>query len=232
MCVRHPRLRADRANKVVRSFVVQVREAIMLTSYAHSYSGPLVDDLEPGPESRRENPVGRLARLVVDDRASLLRFARRRTGSLEAAEEMLQLALVRAVDRIASLGDVRKIRPWFYRTLRSVIAEHPGAGEIRDGSAVARLFAYADGGLDVEATTARCAFTLGLIDRLPSDVAWVVRRVDLDGEPVPLVVAELGVTTGEVMARLHRGRHALRDELLRWCAVHAPRARPARRLDA
>ncbi len=53
---------------------------------------------------------------------------------------------------------------------------------------------------------ATCACSLGLLERVRPEHAAVLRRVDLDEEPIAEVARVLGVTTNNATVRLHRAR--------------------------
>jgi len=95
--------------------------------------------LEPAERDPRAPEV---LRVLLDNHARFLSFLERRVGSREEAEDILQEAFVRSVDRAGSLRDAESATAWFYRVLRNAVIDHYR----REGSrsrAVERLAAEA-----------------------------------------------------------------------------------------
>ena len=67
---------------------------------------------------------------LVRERSRFLEFARGRVGA--DAEDVLQIALTRAVLEVDGLRDETLARPWFFRILRNAIADHHARGALRD----------------------------------------------------------------------------------------------------
>ena len=88
------------------------------------------DDPEDGPAVDAEPSVAAKAadaavrRALVESRRQLLGFLRRRLGAAEAAEEVLQAFMLRAIERSAELRDVRTVRGWLSRVLATTIVDH------------------------------------------------------------------------------------------------------------
>ena len=62
--------------------------------------------------------------VLVDNRARFLAFLERRVGGRDAAEEILQQAYIRGMDRGGGLRAGESAVAWFYRLLRNVLADH------------------------------------------------------------------------------------------------------------
>jgi RNA polymerase sigma-70 factor (ECF subfamily) len=57
------------------------------------------------------------------------------------------------------------------------------------------------------------------VPTLRPDYAEIVRRADLEEEPRNQIAADLGLTTNNIGARLHRARRALKDKIEERCAT-------------
>lgn len=149
-------------------------------------------------------------------REELLAFARRRVRSGADAEDLLQQALMKATEHAAELREPEHVRAWFYRILRRTIADHHAKWALRE----AKLEMLAG---DMEEATAEevavCGCSLGRLEALRPDYASIVRRVDLDEEPLAEVAEALGITVNAATVRLHRARKALRADLLDFCGT-------------
>ena len=63
-------------------------------------------------------------RALVESRRQILNFLQRRLGSSEAAEDVLQAFMLRAIERSTQLRDVRSVRGWLSRILATTIVDH------------------------------------------------------------------------------------------------------------
>ena len=168
------------------------------------------------------NPV--VERLQANHR-QFLDFLTRRVGSREDAEEILQDAFVRSLQKAGDIRDDENAAAWFYRLLRNAITDHyrrRDAGN-RAIEAYAREAPDADPGFAAELERAVCACVNDLIPNLKPEYADLIRRVDLGGAEVAAAAAEFGISAGNARVRLHRARTALRHELersCRTCATH------------
>ena len=165
-------------------------------------------------------------RALVESRRQILSFLRRRLGSSEAAEDVLQAFMLRAIERLAQLRDVRTVRGWLSRILASTIVDHQRRStRRRQREAVMSpndLEAF-EIEADEELDEAVCNCLYKLLPTLKSEYAEVIWRVDLLGEPRDRVAARLGITLNNVTVRLHRGRQALKkrlEEMCLTCPVH------------
>jgi RNA polymerase sigma-70 factor (ECF subfamily) len=155
---------------------------------------------------------------IMADRETYLAFVRRRVRSGADAEDLFQQALVRATEHVDALREPSRTRAWFFQILRRVIADHHAAWALRE-SKLAVLAADMSEASPEE--VAACACSLGQLERIRPDYADIVRRIDLDEEPLAKVASVLGITTNNATVRLHRARHALRDQLEAFCGTSA-----------
>lgn len=165
-------------------------------------------------------------RALVESHRQLLGFLRRRLGSAEEAEDVLQAFMLRAIERSAQLHDVRMVRGWLSRILATTIADHQRRSiRRRQREAVMSPDDLENFSVeaDVELDEAVCNCLYKLLPTLKPEYAEVLWRVDLLGEPRDRVAASLGVTLNNVTVRLHRGRQALKkrlEEMCLTCPVH------------
>lgn len=167
--------------------------------------------------ARREELFG----LLAAQRGRWLEFLRRRVRSGADAEDLLQQAMLRASTRLDALRAAELLEPWFYRVLRSTLADHHTTWAIREAK-LQLLAAEAQEATPEEVAT--CACGLGLLDRLRPEYRDIVRRVDLEDERLADVALSLGVTVNNATVRLHRARKALREALLDRCGTTSAKA--------
>ena len=151
--------------------------------------------------------------VLVDNRARFLAFLEKRAGGRDAAEEILQQAYVRGMDRGGGLRAGESAVAWFYRLLRNVLADH-----WRHGDAERRALAAYAGEAALTAAEddalleAVCGCVTGLVDTLKPDLAAIIRGVDLERVPLRAYAARAGISANNA-------------------AVAAPRAAGARPTD-
>ena len=174
------------------------------------------------PSQSAPDPV--MARLLANHRR-FLDFVTAKVGSRAEAEEILQDAFVRGLQKGGELRDDESAVAWFYRLLRNAVVDHyrrKGVGK-RAIETYAREAAGVDPGLDADLERSVCACVNDLIPILKPEYADLIRRVDLGGADVTSAAGTLGITPGNARVRLHRARVALRKELersCRTCATH------------
>ena len=173
------------------------------------------------PESAERDPgSNEVLRVLLESHARFLGFVERRVGSREVAEDILQEAFVRSLDRAPSLRKADSITAWFYRVLRNAITDHYR----RQGTqrrAVDRLAAEVEPvpSVDEELDAVVCACVLALLDTLKPAYALAVRRVDIEGLTVREYGEKAGISATNAGVRLYRAREALRRQLARSCGT-------------
>ena len=156
--------------------------------------------------------------MLLDNHARFLAFLERRVGSREEAEDILQEAFVRSLDRASSLRDAGSATAWFYRVLRNALTDHFRRQDAR-GRAIDRLTieTHLETDPDAELEAVVCACVLSLVETIKPEYGTAIRRVDLDGLSVRDYAIEAGITPSNAGVRLHRAREALRKQLVRTC---------------
>jgi RNA polymerase sigma-70 factor (ECF subfamily) len=176
-----------------------------------------MNDVDPSPD---------VIETLVANHREFLAFVQRRVGNRELAEEILQDAFVRSLDKIDSIQD--SAIGWFYRVLRNAIIDH----RRRQAAAGRRLQAIAaDQELEQELEAADdedlrdviCRCVTRLADTLKPEYATALRRIDIGGVPVKDFADEAGISATNAGVRVFRAREALRRQVARacgTCAVH------------
>lgn len=163
---------------------------------------------------------------LTEGRQKILNFLRRRLGDPEAAEDVLQAFMLRAIDRSSQLRDVHAVRGWLSQILATAIADHGRKSLRQRRTEVVMAPTDLDGiqdGFDEEIDDAVCACLYALLPALRPEYADVIRRVDLEEQPRDAVAKDLGITLNNLTVRLHRGRQALKtrlEQMCQTCPVH------------
>jgi RNA polymerase sigma-70 factor (ECF subfamily) len=159
--------------------------------------------------------VERYGELIRRHRDRLARYAAHVLGSVEAAEDALQDAFVRAFDQLRQCRDPERFAGWLFLILRNrCFAERRHRRqEARLDDPVAQAVATG-GGADTptERDELRRALQRALLELTPEQrEVFVLKHVEeLSYEEI---AARTGETVGALKMRMHRGYDRLRDLL-------------------
>jgi RNA polymerase sigma factor (sigma-70 family) len=168
-----------------------------------------------------ENPVtAEIAQVLVANHRDFLRFVERRIGNRALAEEIVQDAFVRSLERGEEIRD--SIVGWFYRVLRNAVIDY----QRRQTVANRRLDQFAaeldaSGEPDEELTKIACACVVKLADTLKPEYADALRRIEVDQVPVKDYADANGISPNNAGVRIFRAREALRKQVARSCGTCA-----------
>ncbi|MCP3168370.1 RNA polymerase sigma factor [Myxococcus qinghaiensis] len=162
----------------------------------------------------------RVVETLVAQRRRFLAFLAPRVGSPEEAEEVLQLALVKGLEKGEGLRDEESAVAWFYRLLRNVLVDRHRRAR-REERVLAAEDAEAPRSTEdtEELESSVCACVAGLTDTLKPEYSAAIRRVDLEGTSVTTFAREEGLTANNAAVRLHRARQALGRRLIELCGT-------------
>lgn len=144
-------------------------------------------------------------------------FLTSRVGNAADAEDLLQNGLVKALQRATEVKDGEKAVAWFYQLLRNVVVDHArsrNAAARRDDAWAADTLTLTD---DREAQRQICGCFEKLLPSLKPMHAELLRRVELQEEPVAKAASALGITANNASVTLHRARAELRTKLMDFC---------------
>lgn len=164
-----------------------------------------------------------VVRVLVENHRRFLAFLRKRVRSPEVAEDILQDAFVRGLDKAGSLREGESAVAWFYRLLRNALVDHyrRAGAEARALQRIASEAGDGEPAADPELMGVVCDCIGSLVGTLKPEYATALRRVDLGGASVKEFAAESGIEPGNAAVRLHRARQALRREVERACGTCA-----------
>jgi RNA polymerase sigma-70 factor (ECF subfamily) len=174
------------------------------------------------PESSTSLSPEAIQRLV-DSHRQFLAFLQARVESRAVAEDILQSAFVKGLERGAELRDDESAVAWFYRVLRNAVIDHyrhrasterakEGWGKAGWGNEFV-AHATPEAGLKDEI----CQCVLGLLDTLKPEYRDALRIVDVDEGSLNDLAERAGITSGNAAVRVHRAREALRKQVTTVC---------------
>jgi RNA polymerase sigma factor (sigma-70 family) len=160
---------------------------------------------------------------LLENHRRFLSFLEARVGSRHDAEEILQAAFVRSLEKADEIRDSESAVAWFYRLLRNAVVDHyrrQAAGR-RTLETFARRLSDVDEQVDSEMEQVICECVKDLVPLLKPEYADVIRQVDLEGRDIAAAADALGITPGNARVRLHRARAALKQDVERTCRTCA-----------
>jgi RNA polymerase sigma factor (sigma-70 family) len=165
---------------------------------------------------------------LLDQRAQFLAFVQRRVSDSGLAEDILQAAYLRALEKSDALREQESAVAWFYRVLRNAVIDHyrRSATESSAMDRWAHEFTWESGepAVPPPARTFICGCIEHVLPSLRPAYAELLREVDLAEQPLTDFAQRHQLTAGNAAVRAHRARAALRRELARTCgacSVHA-----------
>lgn len=166
------------------------------------------------------HPPARLATLLHADQKRFLAFLAPRLGSHEAARDLLQSALLKAIERGASLREGESATAWFFRVLRNSLVDSYRHAEAERRALAGHALEVT---LSVEESRTReqhvCACVQSLIQAVKPEFAAVVQAMDLQGQSIREYAAAAGLSPGNTRVRLHRARVAMGQRLTEMCGT-------------
>lgn len=167
-------------------------------------------------------PTPEVLRALVANHRRFLDFLERRSASRADAEDLLQDAFARALQKGGALRSDESAVAWFYRLLRNALVDRRRAEAARDRALAGRAGEEATTeGEEAELLAEACRCVADLVPTLRPEYAELLRRVDLGGEAVHAAARALGITPNHAGVRLHRARKALLREVQRSCRTCA-----------
>lgn len=179
----------------------------------------MADIIDDTPD---QSTVSLRTTVLVENHRAFLRYLERRLGSRETAEDILQDAFVRNLDRLETLPE-EAVVPWFYRVLRNALIDH-----VRRRDASYRAMAALALELGTTATASSpelhqevCACVGRLAGTLKPEYAEALQAIDVHGIPVKTFAADKGLSAANAGVRVFRARQALKRRVIASCGTCA-----------
>ena len=160
--------------------------------------------------------------LLLENHRAFLQYLERRVGNRELAEDILQDAFVKVMNRPDQVPAEEGVVPWFYRTLRNAAVDRFRRREAagRAVEAFAReLETHARAEPELEAEI--CACVGRLASTLKAEYAEALQLVDVQGTPLKVFAEQRGLSTSNAGVRLFRAREALKRRVTESCGTCA-----------
>lgn len=159
---------------------------------------------------------------LVEGRQQFLSFLQKRISSKAAAEDILQAAFVRSLEKGGSVRDEESIVAWFYRLLRNAIIDYyrqQGSAERVSEQLVTHLEDHQEPDELFKGEICQCVMTL--LDTVKPEYREALQAVDLSEGSLADLAAKTGISANNAAVRVHRARQALRKQVTTACGACA-----------
>lgn len=169
---------------------------------------------------RKESANRELVERMTARREKFLRFLSSRVEDRATAEDILQVAYLKAIERGAEIRDGESAIAWFYRILRNAVTDYYRRRATRakalDAVAVELPKAYEP---EIKATVCECIGDV--IGDLKPEYRTAIEQVDLAETPVEKFAQSENISQNNASVRLHRARKAIAKHLKTVCGACA-----------
>lgn len=182
---------------------------------------PMSQSESPSVESEAR-PAPAVVRVLVENHRQFLAFLERRVGSRATAEDLLQEAFVRGMDKLDTLRSDESAVAWFYRLLRNAIIDHrrrKGAVERKLAAFGQEVEQHAEPEAELQQAICRCVAELA--STLKEEYADALRAIEVEGVSVKDFAERAQITASNAGVRIFRAREALRKQVVRSCGTCA-----------
>jgi len=176
--------------------------------------------MEPPTAPELDTPSPEVVARLVQGHREFLSFLEARVANRATAEELLQNAFVRTLEKGGAIREGESAVAWFYRLLRNALTDHYRRNAV-ENRALEREAGQTETAVELELQDAVCGCMKTLLPTLKAEYREILERVDLAEGELSGVAAELGITTNNAAVRLHRARQALKAALERSCGTCA-----------
>lgn len=173
-------------------------------------------------EQSSERISGAALERLLANRKQFLSFLEKRVESRETAEDLLQAAFVRGIERGGQLRENDSVVAWFYRMLRNAVIDHYRHNAVHSRAVeqwIQELDSQEVPSPDMKDEVCQCVARL--LSELKPEYREALQVVDVDETSVGEFGARTGISANNAAVRVHRAREALRKQVKLTCGVCA-----------
>jgi RNA polymerase sigma-70 factor (ECF subfamily) len=171
--------------------------------------------------SKSEISEQALSRLI-ESRGQFLGFLKKRIASPQVAEDLLQNAFVKSLEKGGAIKDEESVVAWFYRVLRNAVVDHyrqSGRSTQELSGILADLDSFGKATPDAENEICQCVNPL--LENLKPEYREALTTIDLSDGSLADLASRAGITEGNAAVRVHRAREAMRKQVQMTCGACA-----------
>jgi RNA polymerase sigma-70 factor (ECF subfamily) len=159
---------------------------------------------------------------LLESHAQFLNFLRKRVSSPEVAEDLLQNAFLKSVEKSGEIRDAESIVAWFYRVLRNSVIDHyrnSGRNQQELIGILEDFEKYATATPEPENEVCQCINPL--LENLKPEYREALTTIDLGDGSLADLASQAGITEGNAAVRVHRARQAMLKQVQMTCGACA-----------
>jgi RNA polymerase sigma factor (sigma-70 family) len=178
------------------------------------------DHASHADETTETKPSKEVVATLVANHRTFLKFVEKRVGSRDVAEEILQNAFVKNVDKFDTVRETAV--GWFYKVLRNAIIDYRRRKSVADKRLESFTHdSHSHDERDDELHGVVCKCVAELATTLKPEYAEALHRIEVEGISVKDYADQLGISSNNAGVRVFRAREALRKQVVRSCGTCA-----------
>lgn len=174
----------------------------------------------PTEPNSEPTPSPEVVAALVRNHREFLGFLERRLGNRAEAEDVLQEAFSRGLEKLEDLRDDEAAVAWFYRVLRNRLIDRARRHATRS-QALERLAQQLDEPREPETHAAVCRCVATLSETLKPEYRDALQRIEVEGVSVKDYADQAGISSSNAAVRVFRARQALRKQVVASCGTCA-----------
>jgi RNA polymerase sigma-70 factor (ECF subfamily) len=171
-------------------------------------------------EKRETSSKRALLERVIAHRGKFLQFLASRMEDRATAEDILQAAYVKALERGSEIRNEESVVAWFYRILRNSLTDHYRRQASR-AKAHEALSTQSTEVYEAEFRNTVCACVTDVLNDLKPEYRDVIAAVDLTETAVDAFAKARNISPNSASVRLYRARKSAAKHLMRVCGACA-----------
>src|SRR4051812_45789890 len=160
-----------------------------------------------------------------ENRSKFVAFVRKHVNSQSDAEDIVQTAFVRSVERGDTIENEESVVAWFYRVLRNAIVDHYRRRTVRDRATeeFAREMRDLEARLQFDPAARQdvCQCIWPVMDALKPEYRDALKAIDIEERSLRVLAHSSGITENNAAVRVDRARQALRKQVQVTCGACA-----------
>jgi RNA polymerase sigma-70 factor (ECF subfamily) len=159
---------------------------------------------------------------LLESRGQFLNFLKKRVSSPDVAEELLQNAFLKTIEKSGDIRNAESIVAWFYRVLRNSVIDHyrsSGRNQQELLGILNDLERYASAVPEPENEVCQCIHPL--LENLKPEYREALTTIDLGDGSLADLASRAGITEGNAAVRIHRARQAMLKQVQMTCGACA-----------
>ena len=160
--------------------------------------------------------------ILLENHRAFLSYLERRVGDRALAEDILQDAFAKVVDRPEHAPNDEGIVPWFYRALRNAtVDQFRRRGTVERGLEAFARELETQTTPEPEMAAQICACVSRLANTLKPEYAEALQAIDVEGTAVKAFAEQHGLSASNAGVRVFRAREALKKRVRESCGTCA-----------